>query len=60
MMLGGCVTTSEPRLFELGTGEVIQCTDSYQSVCGLNLSECMDGSEIYCSHDVRAIPYDVE
>mgnify|MGYP003657633587 CR=1 FL=1 len=59
-MATGCATVPAPKLYEMGGGEVIKCGTATRTVCGMDLSDCDDGSEIFCAHDLRAVEADYE
>lgn len=49
LLLGGCVGL---RVYQLNSGRMVQCRDSFEGPCGVSLIECEDGHEYLCQSNV--------
>jgi hypothetical protein len=58
MVSSSCVANR--RLYELDTGEVVECQREQITGCGLVLRDCDDAIDHFCELSVRAVDNEVE
>lgn len=50
--VSGCM---HPEIYQLQTGEIIECKDVLPEACGLYLGECSNGNEYECQTNVTKL-----